>query len=214
MPRRWCAACAFVRSFAYSECPLAGETEREKKQMEGWQRQAGWGDRNSENRKRRKNRTEWLGEIESKNEKSREKNQKSVSSGCRSASLAGTVWRTMLLLVECDVCPLSNSTHPRRKHTYNQVSIMHLTPNNLSQTNRNTLYSNIKYSLCVKKIKKTYCEKKGTEINIQMRWSSVCASHTRPNKRSLHSFFKKKFVYLVHTSTTYCKYVISSLQCI
>lgn len=24
--------CAFVRSFAYSECPLAGETERERRE--------------------------------------------------------------------------------------------------------------------------------------------------------------------------------------
>lgn len=59
MPRRWCAACAFVRSFAYSECPLTGETEAEKRrgmeEMEKTGRVGRWReDRNSEKRKGRK----------------------------------------------------------------------------------------------------------------------------------------------------------------
>lgn len=34
MPERWCAACAFVRGFAYGECPLAGMTERDQRNGE------------------------------------------------------------------------------------------------------------------------------------------------------------------------------------
>lgn len=143
MPRRWCAACAFVRSFAYSERPLAGETERRKRRERngetaktGQGGETAWGTEIVREKKREKE-YDWMTgrDREERGEgkkKSREKTRRveNVSSGCRFASLTGTVWRTMLLLVECDVCPLSNSTRPQRKHTYNQVSIMHLIHNN------------------------------------------------------------------------------------
>lgn len=77
------------------------ETRREKD--ERWQSRTGWGEggtaRDSEWKSKKK-----LGNVEN-------------VSGIRSFGLTGTVWRTMLLLLECDVCPLSNSAQPHRNHT-------------------------------------------------------------------------------------------------
>lgn len=185
MPRRWCAACAFVRSFAYSERPLAGETERRKRRERngetaktGQGGETAWGTEIVREKKREKE-YDWMTgrDREERGEgkkKSREKTRRveNVSSGCRFASLTGTVWRTMLLLVECDVCPLSNSTRPQRKHTYNQVSIMHLIHNNLPPKQNTMHYSNIQYSQCVGK-KKQKKERNSLMGEIKRRWDNI-----------------------------------------
>lgn len=45
----------------------------------------------------------------------------------------------MLLLVECDVCPLANSPQSQQKHAYNQVSIMHLTSTQTATTQQQSI---------------------------------------------------------------------------
>lgn len=98
--------------------------QQERQREKGWKWRdgrvtTGWAARWSGdgNRKEKggKRRSEWPGVIEREKRKSTEKMKtvKNVSSGCRLASLTGTIWRTMQLLAECDACPLSESTLPK-----------------------------------------------------------------------------------------------------
>lgn len=128
-----CSVRLCVESFAYSECPLAGGG-RKTREGKRWQRQTvrmGVRRRRDKNsatvRKKRKNEKEWMtGRDREQKQRCSEETRRveNVSFRCRFARLGGTVWRTMLLLVECDVCPLSNSPKHQGRHTNNQVPIM------------------------------------------------------------------------------------------
>lgn len=113
--------------------------QQERQRGKGWKWRDGratmWRDGvGTEIEKNEERHSEWPGVIEREKRKSTEKMKtvKNVSSGCRLASLTGTIWRTMQLLTECHTFLI----HPCLKKTHLQPGVDHASHTQEPLTNK------------------------------------------------------------------------------